>query len=357
MASGVFGWVMSAALGVGAQPRPTLTPEAVREADQAFQSGTAAFRRGDYQSAAESFRRANARLEHPDTLYNLGRALEELGELAMAIDAYARALDLAPRGWDARPATARLEALRNRPVELLLRSSPDGATVRVDTAAASLCSTPCPVRLAPGPHTLVVEHAGYRPAVERVTLRPGVNDERAVTLEALPSPPPGGEPPVVAPRPSVDRVALRRIASRVSGRLSLSGGVALPRDRPDVALGGELGVFIGRHFSAQFATLLIDATDTPRLFLGEVGWVFLFDELDLGVSLNAGALDACASCREGSLRTGEAQFVAGVTVRADVFLAPRLALGLFGRFSWRNAAVDDVDALLSSFGLSVSFHL
>ena len=59
----------------------------------------------------------------------------------------------------------------------------------------------------------------------------------------------------------------------------------------------------------------------------------------------------------GSLRRDTVQFVGGVTLHADVLLHRRLSLGIFARFGWRNFAVDDVDALLSSLGLSISFHL
>lgn len=355
--------LLGALLGLGmpaaAQPAPARSsavgatpPDATARlgaADAAFRAGTLAFRRGDYPAAVASFREANGLVPHPDTLYNLGRALEAAGSRREALEVFAQYLDLAPTSSDAPEVGARLRALREAPVAVLVRSVPDGAAVRVDGAEATVCRTPCPVSLPPGEHTLVLARPGFRAAAERITVRPATSDERTVTLVA--------EAPVAPPVPTPTAPPWSRRRRPLAVRAALLGGFAWPRDRPDPAIGVEVTAIALGGLSAQFHFLAIDTDDTPRMFAGEVGWTFALDDIDLGVLLSFGSLSDCAACREGSLRRDTVQFVGGVTLHADVLLHRRLSLGIFARFGWRNFAVDEVDALLSSLGLSISFHL
>ncbi len=356
-------FVVCALLAVGVpawgQPLPSGTPteppaahstpystERLAAADAAFRAGTLAFRQGDYPAAVEAFRRANGLVPHPDTLYNLGRALEAAGERREALTVYATYLDGSPTAADAPEVLARLRALREAAVEVLVRTDPEGASVRVDGGPQETCRTPCPLSLSPGEHTLVLEREGYQSRAERITVRPATPDERTLPLTAAPAVAP---PPPAAP--------MRRWQRTVAFRAALLGGFAWPRDRPDPAVGVEVTALALGGLSAQFHFLAIDTDDTPRVFAGELGWTFALDDVDLGVLVSLGTLSDCAACREGSLRREATQFVGGATLHADVLLHRRLSLGIFARFGWRNFAVDDVDALLSSLGLSISFHL
>lgn len=73
-------------------------------------AGTAAYRAGDYNGAAEQFSRGDS----ADDWYNRGNALARAGELEAAIEAYRESLARDPEAQDARDNLALLEQLRNQ---------------------------------------------------------------------------------------------------------------------------------------------------------------------------------------------------------------------------------------------------
>ena len=54
---------------------------------------------------------------------------------------------------------------------------------------------------------------------------------------------------------------------------------------------------------------------------------------------------------------GVAAWLEKLGLKVDVLFHPRFSAGLYGRFSWQELSLLDGAALLSSIGLSVSFHL
>jgi len=72
--------------------------------------GTAQYRAGDYQGAANSFAQHDSALAH----YNRGNALALAGQLDKAIDAYQQALDADPSMEDASSNKALIEALKDQ---------------------------------------------------------------------------------------------------------------------------------------------------------------------------------------------------------------------------------------------------
>ncbi|MDO3382202.1 VWA domain-containing protein [Gilvimarinus algae] len=89
------------------QNRPTEAAELFE--DPAWRA-TAAYRAGDYQTAAEQF----AKLDTADAHYNRGNALAHTGNLDDAIAAYDRALELDPQMADAAANKAQLEQLKEQ---------------------------------------------------------------------------------------------------------------------------------------------------------------------------------------------------------------------------------------------------
>lgn len=321
-----------------------------QRADALFHAATEAWNRGDYRAAARGFAEAYEVLPHPWALYNLGRALESGGEVARAVEVYTRYLREAPDAPDRAEVEGRLETLRRRPVEVFLTSEPLDATVRVDDETVASARTPCRLQLTPGAHVVVIDRQGYRQRVERVVVEAGVTRDLRVTLEALPT--------ETGPRaPTVnERVLARRRSRWVSWRLALIGGFAVPRDRPTLALGLEGGLFVRRSLSVQVNAFWIDTDGSPFSIVGDIGWVFVIDEIDLGLFVHGGALLQCdTSCREGTFRRDSEQFIGGFTVRAEVLLHPHVGIGLFGRASWRNFDFTS-EGLLASGGLSVGMH-
>ncbi len=272
-----------------------------------------AWRAGDYVRAAALFRQAQSLSPHPDTQFNLARAEERAGNTAAAATAYEEYLQQAP-------------------------AAPDAEAVRVVIARlrASLPPVVTPPVVTP-------------PVVTPPVAMPPVVTPPVVT-------PPVVTPPAVTPPSTYDRITERR-RRRVSFRLGLIGGFAAPRDRQNLAVGIEATMFIGRSLTLLGHGLFIDTDGAPKVVTGEAGWTFVGDDFDLAVLAHAGVLLECdAVCREGTLR-GSAVFLGGITLKVDVLFHPRFSVGLYGRFSWQDLNLLSSDALLSSIGLSVSFHL
>lgn len=343
---------------VFAQNAPTpdagVAPDREARAAAAFAQALEAWRNSDCIAASAGFARAMELVPHPDTRYNLARALECAPDVPAAIAEYERFLTESTDPDDRREVEGRLVTLRRRPGQVFLTSDPLDAAVTVDAGESPAGHTPCRLTLAPGAHVVVIERAGFERTVQRVVVEPGASQDLTVDLVARPAAPP---PAVVAP-PSPDRVLTRRSGRMFTGRAGLVTGFSVPLDRPVFVVGLEAGLFYRRSLSAQAHAMWIDALGAPFLVGGDLGWVFVLDEVDLGLYLSGSALLQCdTACREGTLRRDSEQFIGGVAVRADVALHPRLAVGLFGRAAWRNFDLTNSEGLLASGGLSLSLFL
>lgn len=339
-------------LALPAAARGQSRPAAEADAQAAFDGAIAAWRRGDCAAAAGGFERAMALAAHPDTRYNLARALECANEVARAIVEYERFLAESGDSADRAEVSARLTGLRQRPVEIYLTTAPLDATVRVDADSVVPLRSPCHLRLAPGSHLVAIEREGFRPEVRRIVVEPGVAQDVHVVLPALPAP---ALPPAA---PALDPVASRRGGRPIAPRVALLAGFSVPRDRPELAVGIEAGLLLRRSLTAQAHAIWITAANAPVLLGADLGWTFALSEVDLGLFVSGSALFRCdVSCREDTFRRDEQQFVGGFAVRADVLLHPRLGLGLFGRAAWRNFELTNSEALLATGGVAVSLHL
>jgi hypothetical protein len=301
-------------LGSHASAQP-LDPRRRRaEARAAFDAGARAWRDGDFARALERFRAAQELSPHPESLFNIARAEERLGDVDAAIadyEAYLAALPQAPDAAEVRQTVAALRASRARVV------------------------TP--------------------PVVTPPVVTPPVVVPPVVT-------PPVVTPPVVAPPNTYERIIDRRrrgMLGPLSFRLGLIGGFAAPRDRQNLAVGFEGTVFVGRSLTFIGHVLAIDTDGGPQVWTGEAGWTFVGDDFDLAVLAHLGALRHCdALCRgrEGALDQTSV-LIGGLTLKVDVLFHPRFSAGLYGRFSWQDLSFFAGDTFLSSIGLSVSLHL
>ena len=328
-------------------------------AAEAFREGAERYQQGAYVLAAQSFRRALSLAPHPYTRFNLARSLEAAGEIAEALatwEAY-RAEVRAPD--DVRDAETRIAALRERPVEVFVASEPLGASLTVDADSAPTGVTPLRVRLRPGAHVLLLRRDGHRERVQRVEVSPATPQDVTVRLEAEPAPPPPPAPPPAPAGPTQDeRILARRqrgFLGWFSGRAAATFGLAWPRQSLRFANGVDLTLFVRRIVAVQMHVLRIEDAGSPLMVLGELGWVYAADDIDIGLFLHAGALLDCdQACPEG---TSASELIAGGTVRADVVLHPYIGVGLFARFSWLNLDLSRSESLLSSLGFSVSLYL
>ncbi|GAB5549291.1 MAG: hypothetical protein SangKO_090510 [Sandaracinaceae bacterium] len=112
-----------AVAALGSAPARAQEDASLDQAVVLFQRAEQRFRQGDYETAATLLREAIALEPAPPLYFNLGRALEELGDLRGAREAYESFLELAPE----HPERATVEA---RVVELT------AAEARADAEAA-----------------------------------------------------------------------------------------------------------------------------------------------------------------------------------------------------------------------------
>lgn len=353
-------WLFTSAGSAFAQSPPAAVnaPTAERQAlaDAAFAQAMEAWRRSDWIAAVDGFSRAMELVPHPNTRYNLARALELASEVPRALTEYRRFLEETADADDRREVEGRIATLQTRPVEVFVTTDPSEASVTVDADDRPSARSPCHLSLRPGAHVIVVEHDGFERAVRRVVVEPGTPQDLQLTLDRRVVVAAPFVPPVVVP-PAGERVIGRRAGRLFSGRAGLITGFAVPRDRPVFAVGVEGGVFVRRSFSVQAHAMWINSDGAPLLIGGDIGWVFALDEVDLGLYATASALLQCESCRDGTLLRNSEQFVGGFAVRADVVLHPRIGVGLFGRAAWRNFDLTNSEGLLASGGLSLSLFL
>lgn len=158
--------------------RPPSVPTDPRsEAAAAFATGEAAYRRGDYEMAADRFARAYALVPHPATLYNLGLAQSRSGDAVAAWRTFDRLSKEATTERERREAAAARDRLLPR-VAIVRIEAPSGGSVCFDGDRVDLAGPRDVVVTEPGPHRL---HAGG--AVTRLDLSAG--EVQTIDLEAI----------------------------------------------------------------------------------------------------------------------------------------------------------------------------
>ena len=143
--------VWAAALGAAfAAASPAAADPAA--AERLFTQASAAYKRGDFQVAAEAFEAAFREEPAGAALYNAGLSWQSAGEVGRAADDYARALEIG--GLSAREqadAERRLPALELKVGVLEVRGDP-GTRVSIEHAKSR--DLPARIHLRPGSHVL-----------------------------------------------------------------------------------------------------------------------------------------------------------------------------------------------------------
>ncbi len=179
-------------------------PGDVEQARADFERGADLYRAGDYRGALAAFQAAQARAPAPQSLFNIARCQERLGELAEAVESYDAYLSAAPAAPDRAAVAAHLAELQARlPLEASLRVSVQPpASVSVDGDAAG--RSPVALQLKPGRHQVRAAEDGYQPAEREVDLAAGARTQLELSLvPVLPLAQTGGQAPEAAVKDTV----------------------------------------------------------------------------------------------------------------------------------------------------------
>jgi hypothetical protein len=194
----------SAAPDNRAKPNPRKPDKAaLEEAKRAYSAGEKAYKAGDYKTAIQNFRDAQAILPTPQAAYWLALSLKADGQVPEALAELKTLLasSSSERLGSEKLATAKatLDELNKTPGTVALSTEPAGATVSVDGEVRPGVS-PLAVELAPGAHTLTISMPGYQSMELELEVPPGSKGEQKLSLTALPPPPaPAAGAPTVTP--------------------------------------------------------------------------------------------------------------------------------------------------------------
>ncbi|WP_437319524.1 PEGA domain-containing protein [Sorangium sp. So ce385] len=221
--------LLIAAAGLLAAPAPAAAQSAadVAVAREIFIEGSEFAKQGRWEEARERYERSLAIKRAPITLYSLGVAQQQTGQLVEALESF-RAFLVEPSA----PATKEYEKLARQAVQELerhvagldLRLSPDGVAgvvVKIDGVEVPAAALDRPRPVNPGNHVVTVSAPGYREARRSVVAAPGSRVVVMLTLERD-APAPGASTPGASAGP------------RAPSARALPGGVP-PRDAPDAA--------------------------------------------------------------------------------------------------------------------------
>jgi tetratricopeptide (TPR) repeat protein len=299
-----------------------------QEAQSLLARGNEAARQGSYLEALDLFRKAYAAFPSPKIHFNLAETCHELGRLVEAFDHYeAFVRDVGreemPEQW-AR-ARERINKLQGETATVQLQANVVGAQVNVDGRPAGETPLTRPLRLLPGPHTIVVTRAGYERQVVELTLVGGgaasprvkllTEDEAAASRRAYQEL--EARRRVTQERLQREQEDARRKRERTRRALEVSGWTALGTGVALLAVGGGLGIG-----SRQESTKVDGAAaGTP--------WTELQGHYDRARSFRDAAW-AAAAVGAGIAIAGGTLLYLGRRNREATGSAPRVAVGPTG---------------------------
>jgi hypothetical protein len=201
--------------------------------------GSDKLKQGEYTQALTLFKEAYDLVPSPKIFYDFGLAYSNLGRTTEAVEAFEKFLDEAT---DANPET-RANAERHRS-ELLpqigsvvVECDVEGAEISIDGRPKGVTPRKNPVRVDPGPHSLVVEKSPAPPFSQRLVVGAGQRVTVDVHLNSPPppstplptvmAPPPSPPPPAPSPVPESRPLALKTklaIGLGAAGVLGLAFG-------------------------------------------------------------------------------------------------------------------------------------
>jgi PEGA domain-containing protein len=182
---------------------PTVIEDPKSLARNKLVEGGELLKQGEYRAALVRFQEAYALVPSPKILYNFALAYTNLGRTTEAVEAFERFLDEAT---DANPET-RANAERHRSellpkiATVVIRCEADGAEISVDGRSYGTTPRKNPIRLDPGPHSLIVEKPPLPAFTRKLDVRAGERVVVEVKLEGTPSPTVAATPALAASTP------------------------------------------------------------------------------------------------------------------------------------------------------------
>jgi tetratricopeptide (TPR) repeat protein len=193
----VLCWIASASIA-----RADADPKAAAR-DQ-FQRGVAAFDERRFAEAAEHFEAAYRLSPAYVVLYNIGQVQVILGRSVEAVDAFDKYLKQGASSVSPerrQEVQAEIEKQLARIGTIAVRTTPDGADVRVDGVAAGKSPLARPVRVTAGRHVVAASLAGHAPVVREVDVTGRAELALELVLEAKDAPRAATAPPEPPPLP------------------------------------------------------------------------------------------------------------------------------------------------------------
>jgi len=161
---------------------PTLDVRA--EARESYAAGEAAFRKGEFRTAASQFEKADKAIPSPQAKYWMAMSLDEADELKPAIAAYRVFLadpdrELAGEG-NVQTAETRLAELEKTPGTVKLHVEPKDALVTIDGTPVEVNE---PLTLETGKHDVKIESEGFLSENTQIDVEPGGESTHSIVLK------------------------------------------------------------------------------------------------------------------------------------------------------------------------------
>ncbi|AUX21385.1 hypothetical protein SOCEGT47_018670 [Sorangium cellulosum] len=180
--------VVAAALLAAPAPAGAQSAADVAVAREMFIEGSELARQGRWEQARERYERSLELKRAPITLYSLGVAQQQTGQLVEALESFRAFLaePSAPATKEYEPlARQAVQELERRVAEIELRMSPAdvaGLTVKIDGVAVPAAALDRPRPVNPGHHEVTATAPGHREARRNLSTAPG---SRTVVLLSL----------------------------------------------------------------------------------------------------------------------------------------------------------------------------
>ncbi|MFT3927528.1 MAG: tetratricopeptide repeat protein [Myxococcales bacterium] len=166
---------------------PAEAQDAKARARSLFGEGVAAFERGDFENALESFTQAYRLAPHPAVRVNMANCYEQLGRYAEATFNYQRFLE--ESGPDVAPeqradVEAAIERLRQKFGDIIVETTPADVSLSIDGASAQR-GLDGRIQLRAGPHLLRATKPGYVNLERSIDVVGGTEQRVVLELESL----------------------------------------------------------------------------------------------------------------------------------------------------------------------------
>jgi hypothetical protein len=219
-------------------------------AKQRFEQAVVDYDAERYEQALANFQEAHRLRPHPLVNVNIANCYDKLGRPLQAIFHFERFIESEAGTPAQRQEVAKaVERLRKQVGQLLLRVTPDGATVLIDQGEQRRAPIMEPVRLEAGKHTIEVTLAGYHALQRTVTVPGGTTLELSIALEPVntspvltvtPAEPEAAAPPEAEASPAQEQAEARPapaeahesgsstgiwIAGAITGVLAVTGAI------------------------------------------------------------------------------------------------------------------------------------